>query len=85
MMATRLSKSRYLAGLQCLKRLYLEIHARELATPFDAGTQAILDVGTRVGELARGEDVAAFVTLLLSPSVPDQPPCPMGVDDVRTV
>jgi CRISPR/Cas system-associated exonuclease Cas4 (RecB family) len=52
-MSTRLSKSRYLAGLQCSKRLYLEIHARELATPFDAGTQAVLDAGTRVGELAR--------------------------------
>lgn len=52
-MATRLSKSRYVAGLQCPKRLYLEIHARELATPYDAGTQAILDTGTHVGELAR--------------------------------
>ena len=52
-MTTRLSKSRYLSGLQCPKRLYLEIHARELATPFDEGTQAILDAGTRVGELAR--------------------------------
>ena len=52
-MTTRLSKSRYLSGLQCPKRLYLEIHARELATPFDEGTQAVLDAGTRVGELAR--------------------------------
>ena len=52
-MTTRLSKSRYLSGLQCPKRLYLEVHTRELATPFDASTQAILDAGTRVGELAR--------------------------------
>jgi predicted RecB family nuclease len=52
-MTVRLSKSRYLSGLQCPKRLYLEVHARELATPFDEGTQAILDAGTRVGELAR--------------------------------
>jgi predicted RecB family nuclease len=52
-MTTRLSKSRYLSGLQCPKRPYLEIHARELATPFDASTQAILDAGTEVGELAR--------------------------------
>jgi hypothetical protein len=52
-MSVRLSKFRYLSGLQCPKRLYLEIHARELATPFDEGTQAILDAGTRVGELAR--------------------------------
>jgi len=53
-MAIRLSKSRYMAGLQCPRRLYLEIHARDLAADFDAGTQAILDAGTRVGELARG-------------------------------
>ncbi|HSB81873.1 MAG TPA: DUF2779 domain-containing protein [Candidatus Methylomirabilis sp.] len=53
MNASRLSKSKYLAGLQCLKRLYLDIHARDLATPFDEGTQAVLDAGTRVGELAR--------------------------------
>jgi hypothetical protein len=52
-MPKRLSKSRYMSGLQCAKRLYLEAHARDLATPFDAGTQAVLDAGTRVGELAR--------------------------------
>ena len=52
-MPIRLSKSKYLAGLQCPKRLYLEIHARELMGEIDAGTQAILDAGTRVGELAR--------------------------------
>lgn len=52
-MTIRLSKSRYLSGLQCPKRLYLEIHARELATPFDEGTQTVLEEGTRVGELAR--------------------------------
>jgi predicted RecB family nuclease len=50
----RLSKSRYMAGLQCPKRLYLESHARELMGEPDAGTQAILDAGTRVGALARG-------------------------------
>ena len=49
----QLSKSRYLAGLQCLKRLYLECHHRELADPVEAGRQTILDAGTAVGELAR--------------------------------
>lgn len=49
----RLSKSRYLSGLQCHKRLYLEIHAPALATKPDAATQAILDMGTDIGELAR--------------------------------
>ncbi|WHZ14284.1 MAG: hypothetical protein OJF52_001121 [Nitrospira sp.] len=49
----RLSKSRYLSGLQCHKRLYLEIHAPALATKPDAATQAILNMGTDLGELAR--------------------------------
>ena len=49
----QLSKSRFLAGLQCLKRLYLECYHRELADPVEAGQQAILDAGTAVGELAR--------------------------------
>src|SRR2546425_13129563 len=49
----RLSKSKYLSGLQCHKRLYLAIHSPELATEPDEHTQAILDMGTTVGELAR--------------------------------
>jgi len=49
----RLSKSRYLSGLQCHKRLYLEVHAPALATKPDSAVQAILDMGTEVGELAR--------------------------------
>ncbi len=49
----RLSKSKFLSGLQCLKRLYLEIHRPDLATPPDASTQAILDMGTEIGMLAR--------------------------------
>ena len=49
----RLSKSKYLSGLQCLKRVYLEIHHPQLATPPDASTQAILEMGTEIGELAR--------------------------------
>ena len=48
-----MSKSRFLAGLQCHKRLYLECFHPELADPVDVGRQAILDIGTRVGELAR--------------------------------
>lgn len=49
----RLSKSKFLSGLQCEKRLYLELHAPELAAQPDAAIQAILDMGTEVGELAR--------------------------------
>ena len=48
-----LSKSRFTAGLQCLKRLYLEYHRRELADPVSESRQAIFDAGTAVGELAR--------------------------------
>ncbi len=49
----RLSKSKFLSGLQCHKRLYLAIHSPELATEPDAESQAILDMGTAIGELAR--------------------------------
>ncbi len=49
----RLSKSKYVAGLQCLKRLFLAVHRPQLATPADAATQAILDMGHQVGALAR--------------------------------
>jgi len=49
----RLSKSKFLSGLQCHKRVYLEIHRPELATPPDLSTQAILAMGTEIGLLAR--------------------------------
>jgi Domain of unknown function(DUF2779) len=51
--APRLSKSKFLSGLQCHKRLYLEVHDPSLATKPDAATQAMFDMGTEVGELAR--------------------------------
>lgn len=49
----RLSKSKFLAGLQCHKRLYLEIHQPELATPPDATARARLEQGSEVGAIAR--------------------------------
>ncbi|MGE0473602.1 MAG: DUF2779 domain-containing protein [Nitrospirales bacterium] len=49
----RLSKSRFLAGIQCSKRLYLEIHSPELATPPTPDRRAIMDMGTEVGVVAR--------------------------------
>lgn len=49
----RLSKSKFLSGLQCHKRLYLEITQPELAEPPDPSTQAILAMGRDVGLLAR--------------------------------
>jgi predicted RecB family nuclease len=86
MSASRLSKSRYLSGLQCPKRVYLEVHAPDLASELDEGTQAVLDAGTRVGALARecypggarlevqyfkvGEGLARTAGLLRASSVP---------------
>ena len=49
----QLSKSRFMAGLQCLKRLYLECYHRDLAAPANEGQQAVFDTGHAVGELAR--------------------------------
>jgi hypothetical protein len=48
-----LSKSRFLEGLQCEKRVHLSINHRDLATPPDNAQQAIFDQGTHLGELAR--------------------------------
>ena len=48
----RLSKSKYLSAFQCEKKLWLEIHDREKATPIDEIQQAIFSQGHYVGELA---------------------------------
>src|ERR1051326_8820457 len=48
----RLSKSKFIAGLQCHKRLFLEIRHPDLATPTDASTQAIFDQGHAIWRLA---------------------------------
>ena len=50
---SRLSKTRFQYGLQCLKRLYLESFHQELADPVSPTLQAIFDAGTIVGEVAR--------------------------------
>ena len=85
-MTTRLSKSRFMAGLQCPLRLWYEVHQRDLATPPDTSRQAIFDRGTAIGELAqqrwpggvlvgfnpweREEAIAATQELMADPSVP---------------
>jgi hypothetical protein len=82
----RLSKSKFLAALQCEKRLYLEVHRPELATPLDAAARAVLDMGSEIGVLARRrfsdgvlvdvsyrrarEAVARTAELIADPSVP---------------
>lgn len=52
--APQLSKSRYLSGLQCLKRLYLEVHSPELASEVDEQLEGRLEMGIQIGEIARG-------------------------------
>ena len=42
-----------MAGCQCLKRLYWQVHQPELAAEPDAATEAIMQQGHDVGMLAR--------------------------------
>src|ERR1019366_91107 len=49
----RMSKSKFVAGCQCLKRLYWQVHAPELAAEPDGATEAIIEQGREVGLLAR--------------------------------
>jgi hypothetical protein len=49
----KLSKSRFVAGCQCLKRLYLQVHEPELAAEPDGAVSAIIEQGREVGLLAR--------------------------------
>ncbi|MBU7025144.1 MAG: DUF2779 domain-containing protein [Theionarchaea archaeon] len=47
-----LSKSRFMAGLQCHLRLWYECYNRELASEIDPVKQAMFDTGHQVGRLA---------------------------------
>jgi predicted RecB family nuclease len=49
----RLSKSKFVAGCQCLKRLYLQVHEPKLAAEPDDAADAIIAQGREVGILAR--------------------------------
>jgi hypothetical protein len=49
----RISKSKFVAGVQCLKRLYLLVHEPGLAARSDGANQTIIDQGLEVGLLAR--------------------------------
>lgn len=48
----KLSKSQYMRGLQCLKRLWLYNHRKDLQDPASPALQMIFDQGHAVGELA---------------------------------
>ena len=49
-----LSKSRFIGGLQCHKRLYYECYHHDLRDPLDLTTRALFETGARVGIVARG-------------------------------
>jgi len=48
-----ISKSKFVAGCQCLKRLYWQVHEPELGDVPDATAVAIMEQGREVGKLAR--------------------------------
>lgn len=51
--APHLSKSRFMAGRQCVLRLYNDVYRRELAAPYSDAQLAIFERGTKIGELAQ--------------------------------
>jgi hypothetical protein len=79
-----ITKTKFLAGIQCLKRLYLTVHAPELEAQPDESDQSIIDQGREVGLLAgqmfpggvvvdarnREEAVRATRELIENPEVP---------------
>ena len=52
-MSMRISKTKFIAGCQCLKRLYHQVHEPELAAEPDSAAEAIIEQGREVGLLAR--------------------------------
>ena len=52
-MSMRISKSKFMAGRQCLKRIYFQVHQPELAAEPDASSEAAIEQGREVGLLAR--------------------------------
>ena len=49
---TRLSKSKFVDGVICPRRLYFQIHSPQLAAAGDEATQAMFDQGAEIGILA---------------------------------
>ena len=81
----RISKSKFVAGVQCLKRLYFQVYKPEIAEEADEGQEARLEQGQDVGLLAQrrfangilvgfeggiDEAIARTATLMDDPSVP---------------
>ncbi len=51
-MPITISKSKYMAGVQCLKRLYLLVHDPQIGGGKTAADFALMDQGRQVGKLA---------------------------------
>ena len=49
----RVSKSKFIAGVQCLKRLYFQVHRPEMAAGSSEATEAIMEQGHQVGLVAQ--------------------------------
>jgi hypothetical protein len=49
----RISKSKFVAGCLCLKRLYWQVHEPRVGAEQDAASEAIFEQGGNVGMLAR--------------------------------
>ncbi len=94
-----LSKSRFLAGMQCPLRLWYQCYNRELASPVTPAQQAIFDMGHEVGALAtrkfaggrlieedflhHQQSVAATRAAMADPGVPALFEAGFFEDDVR--
>ncbi len=50
----KISKSKFVAGVQCLKRLYFQVHEPELTAQSDGADETPFEQGHEVGLLARG-------------------------------
>jgi len=51
-MPIAISKSKFMAGVHCLKRLYLLVHSPELGSGKTAADFALMEQGRGVGKLA---------------------------------
>src|ERR1700686_2432574 len=49
----RISKSKFVAGVQCLKRLYFEVHQPELAAGSTEATEVFMEQGLKIGLVAQ--------------------------------
>lgn len=69
-----LSKSKFLSGIQCDKKLWFDFYRKDLKWPTDDQTQAVFDLGHRIGLLAQkmfpnGKDATPEDYSNLQPSI----------------